>query len=532
VARGYKGNQVRVPALVFPEHLLNGWEPTFHIKPDNPRVDEVRPDGTVKYQKYDRPVGSANRLDVPPTVRDKVMDYNEPLVFTEGWKKGDAAASHGMAVVALGGTWNYAGRTEDGWMAPLEDLRHIPLKMRGEKGRRVLIVFDSDVRINQNVRAARERFYHLLMGYGARVQYVDFEPLPDGGKCGLDDFLLTHTVKELWALAYDPAEREVTRLRAELAEERRNRSATLYALRNPKIKAERVALVATVNYLEMKHAYDQTPPVELPGKGGGWHDVPRAAIAEQAGCGEKTAGGHMDSGAQWGLYEKTLDWDPRRHVDDDGVIVDGPKRIFMRRMRPASESLALIATLDPPKGADKDTWGGPREVTCPDHPKAGTVKKWVLHCQECDRALDSGETPQRPKYHDDTPPDEHAEELVDALPTPVGQDDPCPPTGHLDPPGIEGATYDPPATPMGQDDLYPPAHPIYAPVADPPAYEPGYLESLTGTAQTPPKLEPLACHSTIGECSQQAFCARQGRCRWSPLAPTPATTTNHNGGGL
>jgi hypothetical protein len=217
-ARGYKGDQVRVPALVFPEHLLNGWEPTFHIKPDNPRVDEVRPDGTVKYQKYDRPVGSANRLDVPPTVRDKVMDYDEPLIFTEGWKKADAAASHGMAVVALGGTWNYAGRTEDGWMAPLEDLRHIPLKMRGEKGRRVLIVFDSDVRINQNVRDARERLYHLLMGYGARVQHVDFEPLPDGGKCGLDDFLLTHTPADVWALAYDPQEERFAAMQRKLDE--------------------------------------------------------------------------------------------------------------------------------------------------------------------------------------------------------------------------------------------------------------------------------------------------------------------------
>ncbi len=217
-AMGYWGDQVRVPALVIPEHLLNGWQPTLHIKPDNPRVAEVKPDGTEKLQKYDRPVGSANRLDVPPTVRGKVLDPDEPLIFTEGWKKADAAASHGMAVAGLGGVWNFAGRTEGGWTAPLEDFRDLPLKMRGEKGRRVLIAYDSDVRTNQDVRAARERFYHLLMGYGARVQYVDFEPLPGGSKCGLDDFLLTHTPEELWALAYDPEEQRFAAMQRKLDE--------------------------------------------------------------------------------------------------------------------------------------------------------------------------------------------------------------------------------------------------------------------------------------------------------------------------
>ncbi len=561
-ALGYKGDQAQlVPALVLPVHSLNGWKPTYVIKPDKPRPDthrdgtpKIKPDGTPKMRKYEYAAGSPNRLDVPPGTQAVAEDPSVPVLITEGIKKVDKATAAGYHCIGLGGVWSWLGKHDTPYGMPLPDFGYFAWK-----GRRVAIVFDSDVAVNKNVCEARRRLKLFLESLSAVVLFIDLPPAADGAKMGLDDYLVTNPNARLWDMAYDPVEREVTRLRAELVEERRNKSAMMYALRNPKIKAERVALVATVNYLEMKHTYDQTPPVELPGKGGGWYDVPRAAIAEQAGCGEKTAGGHMDSGAQWDLYEKTLDWDPRRHVDADGVIVAGPKRIFMRRLRPATASLDLLATLDPPKGADKDTWGGKREVTCPDHPTAGTVKKWTLHCQECDRALDSGETYQRPKYHDDTPPDEHAEELVDALPTPMDQDDPqggigqddLPSSkgiGQDDLPSSKGTTYHPPVTPTDQDDPYPPVPCKYASVPEPPPYEAGYLESLAGTAppaQAEPDLDvdpwpkpaptvtlhtgyPLggvpgpaaapACNSSLGDCSEPTYCAKQGKCRWAPQA--------------
>src|SRR5437899_648515 len=54
--------------------------------------------------------------------------------------------------------------------------------------RRVIIVFDSDVRTNDNVRAARlELARHLIYERGARVHFMDVPETAVGGKTGMDD---------------------------------------------------------------------------------------------------------------------------------------------------------------------------------------------------------------------------------------------------------------------------------------------------------------------------------------------------------
>ncbi len=226
-ALNFADYQALVPALVYPLHTLNGHAPVCAIKPDHPR-QERKPDGRIKQIKYEYPAGAYNRLDVPPACCSLVLDVSKPLIFVEGWKKGDAAASKGLAVAALGGVWNWRTRGEDGESRPISCLDYVPLQ-----GRRVAICYDSDVAHNENVRLARERFAEELHRRGAIVYYITLPAVPNGEKVGLDDYLLTHEAWEVWALAERAFMPEVTALQAKVRELQRLQSATARLATNP-----------------------------------------------------------------------------------------------------------------------------------------------------------------------------------------------------------------------------------------------------------------------------------------------------------
>ncbi len=194
-------------------------------------------------------------------------------------------------------------------------------------------------------------------------------------------------------------EARIGELERKLAEERAARSELVYALRNKAVKTERGTAIAAACILE--HKKGQNPAgVELPGKGGGWHHVYLDAVAEQAGCSPQRASAHLDRLAEWGVLEKTVQWSSRDRINPEtGEITrEGVKEMYLRTERPLSHTLATLATIEPEK---PQTWGGKRPKTCPDHPETGTVKRWSLHCQECDRLLDEGEEHQRPPSFQD-----------------------------------------------------------------------------------------------------------------------------------
>ncbi len=188
-------------------------------------------------------------------------------------------------------------------------------------------------------------------------------------------------------------------LERKLAEERAARSELVYALRNKAVKTERGTAIAAACILEHKKGQDPAG-VELPGKGSGWHHVYLDAVAEQAGCSPQRASAHLDRLAEWGVLEKTVHWGSRDRINPEtGEITrEGVKEMYLRTEAPLSHTLATLATLEPEK---PQTWGGKRPKACPDHPEAGTVKRWSLHCQECDRLLDEGEDHQRPPSFQD-----------------------------------------------------------------------------------------------------------------------------------
>lgn len=153
---GFQDYQCRVPALVLPQWSLTGEQAGYLIRPDNPRVR----DG--KEIKYEAQAGVRSVLDVHPLALEWIKDPARPLIITEGIKKADAAVSQGLPAIGLLGVYGWLGKNGHGGTDPLPDWEYVPLK-----GREVLLVFDSDVRTNDNVAKALGRLAAFLRARGA-----------------------------------------------------------------------------------------------------------------------------------------------------------------------------------------------------------------------------------------------------------------------------------------------------------------------------------------------------------------------------
>jgi hypothetical protein len=178
---GYRRNTATVPALVFPQWGVAGEPVGYQVRPDTaPMIDG-------RIAKYLSPPGAEVRLDIPPPCRELIGSPQVPLWVTEGVKKGDALASAGLTAVALAGVQ----------MFRCDDWERIPLD-----GRRIFVVFDSDVMLKRPVYDALRSLRAYLTARGASLSYV-YLPT-DRGKLGVDDFLAGGgTVEDLYALADD-----------------------------------------------------------------------------------------------------------------------------------------------------------------------------------------------------------------------------------------------------------------------------------------------------------------------------------------
>jgi hypothetical protein len=96
-------------------------------------------------------------LDVHPFARHKLGDPSVPLFITEGTKKGDALVSRGLCAVTLLGVCCWRGKNDKGGKVALPEWEHIALN-----GRRVYVVFDSDVMTKPEVHAALARLKAFL----------------------------------------------------------------------------------------------------------------------------------------------------------------------------------------------------------------------------------------------------------------------------------------------------------------------------------------------------------------------------------
>ncbi len=178
----FKGRQRR-NGLLLPLYSPDGKTTSHQLRPDKP----------IKAgRKYEQPAGVGCILDVHPRMMGAVRDGRRDLWVTEGVKKADALTGQGLCTITLAGVWNWGRKGE---MLPCWD--HVALN-----GRRVYVVFDSDVMTKEGPQMALERLVRALEARGAEVLVVYLPEVLRSGKTGVDDYLAAgHSVNELKALA-------------------------------------------------------------------------------------------------------------------------------------------------------------------------------------------------------------------------------------------------------------------------------------------------------------------------------------------
>jgi len=183
------------------------------------------------------------------------------------------------------------------------------------------------------------------------------------------------------------------------AEERADRSArlqsvTMAALRSRNLGNERHLAVATAFDLAAKLGGIDTEP-----EPDAAFAVPLARLGDQIGASEHTVSAGLKKLDRLNLFDRQVRWVPERVDPETGELTGGHKATFLAPKVSPLEMLRVIASAPPDPITGKKNGHGGHRVACPDHPNAGTVKRWKLHCRDCDRLLEQGEEHIRP----DTP---------------------------------------------------------------------------------------------------------------------------------
>src|SRR5262249_35671303 len=160
--------------------------PFVRLKPDTPRRR------LGKAVKYESPLGSGNRVYIPPGVGAALADPAKEVVLVEGEKKALAGTQDGFPTIGLSGVWNWVvKRPKDAWTGGGPGRRKLidALERVHWDRRKVTIAFDSDLKEKPEVEWARWHLSRALAERGADVCVIDLPSGPGGAKCGLDDFL-------------------------------------------------------------------------------------------------------------------------------------------------------------------------------------------------------------------------------------------------------------------------------------------------------------------------------------------------------
>jgi hypothetical protein len=174
-----------VPGIIKPYFELNG-EPM--------KTRDGRPFCRVRYlvdppvklgfckpekpRRYDQPPDSGVHAYFPPG-----LDLRGGAIITEGGAKSYAATLAGLPTIGLGGVWNFTDKHTGGLLPELEAI--------GWSGKSLTICFDSDAATNPQVQAAEARLAEEFLRRGATVKLARLPATRDGGKVGMDDYLLS-----------------------------------------------------------------------------------------------------------------------------------------------------------------------------------------------------------------------------------------------------------------------------------------------------------------------------------------------------
>ena len=169
-----------VHGLLLPLHTVEGTPGTAYLLKEDRSVPlvvyrfDTAPIGADGSElRYLYPANQRQRLDCPPRCQPLLNNPAVTLWVTEGQRKADALASHGLCALDVLGVEN--------WRI-LGDWQHVALA-----GRDVRIVHDSDWLTKKEVKRALYALRDFLRSQGARVSIVSL-PSPDGRKVGVDDY--------------------------------------------------------------------------------------------------------------------------------------------------------------------------------------------------------------------------------------------------------------------------------------------------------------------------------------------------------
>lgn len=182
--------------IAFPNIWPGQMEPReYRLRRDSPDVTYEKGEKKL-LGKYLGPPGRGNLLYFAPGTPPGLLDDTDlPIVITEGEKKcialwrlawygiSDAAERPQFLPVAIPGVWNWKGTVgkEPGPNGERRDVKGVipDFNRIVWAGRKVIIAFDSDVKTNARVRAARgELARHLIHERDALVHFLEIPELP------------------------------------------------------------------------------------------------------------------------------------------------------------------------------------------------------------------------------------------------------------------------------------------------------------------------------------------------------------------
>lgn len=202
--------------IIFPYYLPGNSHPReYRLRRDTPDLEQGA-NGEIKQKaKYLSPPGKGNQLYfVPNTATEWLADTTLPICITEGEKKtlalwemawhglSDAALTPRFLPIGLSGAWNWrgkVGKTESN-TGKRQDLKGVipDFGLIEWKGRVAYIVYDTNVRTNESVQAARHGLVIELTRRGAEVRLIDLPEID--GVNGVDDLLGLKGADYVWAL--------------------------------------------------------------------------------------------------------------------------------------------------------------------------------------------------------------------------------------------------------------------------------------------------------------------------------------------
>jgi putative DNA primase/helicase len=175
----------------------------YRLKPATPVPTK---DG--KIAKYLTAGEAGCRPYLSPLLPKKALEPGKAIDWTEGEKKADCANHHGFATIGLSGVDSWRDK-RNGRSQPLPEFDDLKLLKRTHR-----IAFDSDIVHKAEVRNAMAAFSIFLADkHAGRVLVTFIPPELDGGKNGIDDFIVRHD-----ADAYDVL-RQLARPATELDKE-------------------------------------------------------------------------------------------------------------------------------------------------------------------------------------------------------------------------------------------------------------------------------------------------------------------------